>query len=760
MEAYLHGDLIQDKELEKTAKRRQKKYREITVSKENKDAYINQGWKLKKEYKRSVKLFKEKEIDELLEDEVWLLFKSMGFKEMNKDRNFKIQAGTIKKQIDVFAKDDSNVFVIECKAQAEEKARSLRKDIHEILNLRKDIIESVRKHYKRKLRISFLLISKNITWSSTDENIAIDNRKNSFFFWKEPELQGYINLTNQLGSSARFQMYTVLFVGKKIPELSNIEIPAIYGGKGKNKYFSFIIQPEKLLKITYVHRREESNPQELSGTYQRMLKKGKLAKICNFINSKHFFPNNIVLNFTEDPIFERKDEVGDIVYGILKFPRYYGSAWVIDGQHRLYGYSETKRKTTDTLPVVAFVKLRNIEQAKLFVEINKEQTPVSSNLLWDLYPDIYHGIEEETYQILRAISLTVKRLNSDTDSPLYKHIYIPSVPKEPRGITNLTIANVCDGLKDNKLLNMEDGLLYKDDYEQTVEVATNIIKAYFKVIANSFTQDWKKGDKGLFRTNIGVRVFLIILRQLLRYLKYEGMEKVYRKKDLSEFENKTKEILGPILDKLKKMSDAERDKIRKGTSKGMVMENAQRLVWDLKEELGFGRELWHKGGWAPGIPSEESDENIRGLLEETEKSLRDFIIIELKRQYGNNWWKQGIPPGVRDQIKEKIDAQMNAEPWRRQELTNLSPERKFKGFVDTPHLKETIKFTINWRSFENVFIKDKEYTIAQFKSFEFVRNKYQHFVEHECDEISKNLGYWGMQWIRRCIGLSKKIGKT
>jgi len=762
MKAYFHGDLVLGEELEETAKQRQKKCQEVTTPESNKDSYLGQGWKLKKKYKRSVRLFKEKKIDELIEDEVWLLFKNMGFTEINRDRNFRIQAGPIKKQIDVFAKDGHNVFVVECKAQSEQGPRSLRKDIHEILNLRKDIFEAIRNYYKeRKLRVVFLLVTRNIIWNQKDEELASEK---GLFFWKEKDLEAYINLTRQQGEEARFEMYSILFLGRKTRELENIKVPAMRGGRGKRKYYVFVIQPEKLLHgVTYVHRREESNPEEVSKAYQRMLNKKRLEKIHEYVEKGGFFPNNIILNFTQKPKFDSfgpKAEFGDIAYGILTFPPYYGSAWVIDGQHRLYGYSKSKKRTTATLPVLAFECLNAKDQGNLFVDINKEQKAVSSNLLWDLYPDIYHGAKEERCQILRATSLIVKRLNFESDSPLRKHIYIPSVPKEPKEVTNLTIANVCDGIKDNRLIYREEGLLYDKDYDYTVDFASKKIKVYFDVIAKSFPEDWKKGDKGLLRTNVGIRIFLIILRQLLRYLKYEGLEQIYRKKDSRDFENKTKEIFGPVLSKLKGMRDAERERIRKGSSKGAVSENAQMLIWDLKEEISFGVELWYKGGWTPEVPREESDENIRALLEDTEKTLRNFIIKELKKTYGDRWWRQGITKGVKDDVEEKIESQISTEPWKKDELQTLDPERKFMGFTDTPSLKQTIQFTPNWRLFENVFIKDKEYTMAQFKSFEFIRNKYQHFAEHECDEISKNLGYWGMQWIRRCIGLGKKIKKT
>jgi len=697
---------------------------------------------------------KERKFDEALEDEVWLLFKNMGFIEMNKNRNFKIQAGSFSKQIDVIAKDNNHVFVIECKAQAKESPKPLRKDIHEILNLRNDIKESIKNYYKEgKLKVSFLLITRNIIWNPIDEEFA--SQQDDFFFWKEADFEAYNGLTEQLGNCAKFQMYSILFLGKKIYEVGKIEVPAIHGGKGKKKYYCFIIQPKKLFPIAYIHRREKSNPKELSGAYQRMVKKGRIRNINKFIERGGFFPNNIIINFTRRPIFETKAEVGDIVYGILKFPPYYGAAWIIDGQHRLYGYAKSEKAETDTLPVVAFESLKIKDQANLFVDINKEQKAVSPSLLWDLFPDIYDGSEEEGQQILRAISLIAKKINSDSDSILCDHIKIPSVVTKDKEETNLTLENICRAIKENKLINEKEGLLYEKDYDYTVNFASEITKAYFKIIAKSFPQDWRKGKRGLLRTNVGIRIFFIIFRQLLRYLKYEGLEKIYRKKDLSEFESKTEEILGPVLTKLKEMEDTGRDKIRSGTAKGLIKRNAQMLIWDLKEEFNFGLELWRKGGWTPSVPKEESDKDIRSLLEDTEKSLRDFIMKELEKEYGGGWWRQGIPKGVKDNIKEKIEIQISREAWRRDELHSLAPERKFKGFTDTSHLREVIKFTINWKLFENIFIKDKEYTMAQFKSFEFVRHKYQHFVEHECDEISKNLGYWGMKWIRRCIGLNR-----
>jgi len=745
---FFYGDLVQNEGLNKAARQRKKNYHELTVSQAEQDSYLQEGWQLKRHLKNKVRLSKGKECDELLEDEVWLLFYNMGFAEMNKDRNFKIQAGPIQKQIDVFAKDGRDAFVVECKASTED-AQVSRKDIHEISNLKRDIIASIKMKYDdRHIRVSFVIATRGMRWSDDNENLA---DKNGILVWKEADLNSYGGLIEHLGVSAKFQIYSVLFRNKKIPELKEIKVPAIYGGRGEAKYYSFIIEPEKLFPFAYVHRREGA-PNEVSDSYQRMVKKSRLTKIGRFISKGGYFPNNIIISFTKDrkPTFDRKAKVGDITYGILTFPPYYASAWVIDGQHRLYGYSNNEKRTKDTVPVLAFESLSPKDQANLFVDINEKQVAITPNLLWDLYPVIYADSQEEEHQIKRTISLIARNLNSDSDSPLRNHIAVPSMPSKGKEITNLTMTTVCEGIKENRLINKNETLLFKDDYDSTVNFSCERLKAYFDVIAESFAEDWEGGNSGLVRSNIGIRILFIIFRQLLLYLRHAGAEAVYKKKDLKEFREETKKLLNPIIVTLKERPD-ERSRIRKQTGKGPLTENARQMAWWIKEEFdGFGLELLQH--WAPPRPKELSDEDIRQTLEDTEINLRSFIAKELKNFYGEPWWKQGIPQGVKNKVKDKIEAEIKKTPWRGNELLSLTPERKL-NFIDTPDLREITEYKPNWEHFKHIFIDDKEYTGSQFKSFEFVRNKYQHFAENECDEIAKNLGYWGMRWIRKCITL-------
>lgn len=101
--------------------------------------------------------------------------------------------------------------------------------------------------------------------------------------------------------SARYQLLGNLFSGQEIPDIDNA-IPAIEGKMGGHTYYSFSIEPEKLLKIGYVLHRNKAN-EDMMPTYQRIIKKARLKEIHNFIDEeKGFFPNSIIISITVERI--------------------------------------------------------------------------------------------------------------------------------------------------------------------------------------------------------------------------------------------------------------------------------------------------------------------------------------------------------------------------------------------------------------------------------------------------------------------------
>ncbi len=749
--SYISGSLLSGIDIEKSSKQKAYAYIKKKIKKENERDYLDKSWETIRELKYSVILKKNKEPLDRLIDETWILFKNLGFDEMNENSDLTIFDGLEKKKVHVFAKDENNVFVIFCKIGEE----NLKEKIIEISKLKEGFAKSIKKHYNKKFKVSFLIVTRNI------ENIGMYEElssKENIFLWGNDTFDSYKYLIEQIGPSAKYQVYSSLFRGR-ISNLKNIEVPAIYSGKGKDKHYCFVIHPEKLFPFVYVHRRERSDfrAKDIKRTYQRMISKSRVKNIANFINKGNSFPNSLIISFNKEhkPTFKQKDKVENISFGILSFPQYYGCAWIIDGQHRLYGYSKSNKASEHTIPVIAFKSQDVKDQANLFVNINKEQQSVNKNLLWHLYPDIYEGSDDEKHQLLRAISLVVKKLNSDKDLIFYNRIQMPNSIIKDKNKTNLTLTNVCEAIKENRLLDEEGGLLFKKDYDTSINFAVKRINAYFEVVSSFLSGDWEKGNKGLLRTNVGLRIFFSIFRQLLRDIKYSGKKNIYSQTDLSEFKITSNKTLELIKNDLNNKTEDERNEIRKASTKGQVLENTQRLVWELKEQTGFGRELWYKGkGYSPDIPKDQSDKKIRNLLEETEKELRIIIINQLTTKYSNEWWEKGLPSKtVKDAIDLEIEKTIKTERSRKDELDNITPERKLKGFSDTYHLRLIITYKKNWEIFEKIFIEDKQYTYAQFRSFEIIRGKYQHFTEHELTKTMKNLGYWGMKWIREHIGL-------
>jgi DNA sulfur modification protein DndB len=132
-----------------------------------------------------------------------------------------------------------------------------------------------------------------------------------------------------------------------------IEIPAIEGEMGGLKYYMFSIEPGILLKMGFILHRTKANVDEMP-TYQRLLVPKRLKGITEYIDGKDgngsgFFPNSIIINFSTKKHhiqFEASARTSSSSsrLGMLKLPNAYSIAYIIDGQHRLYGYANSKYK--------------------------------------------------------------------------------------------------------------------------------------------------------------------------------------------------------------------------------------------------------------------------------------------------------------------------------------------------------------------------------------------------------------------------------
>ena len=116
--------------------------------------------------------------------------------------------------------------------------------------------------------------------------------------------------------------------------------------KNCHTYYMLSIEPATLLKIGFVLHRTRVNTQITMPTYQRLLVPSRLKGIREFIDKKNgYFPNSVIINFDNS---ERKNRIQfDLAsggsddtrtkLGYLTIPNAYCIAYIIDGQHRVYG---------------------------------------------------------------------------------------------------------------------------------------------------------------------------------------------------------------------------------------------------------------------------------------------------------------------------------------------------------------------------------------------------------------------------------------
>ncbi|MEN6309908.1 MAG: DGQHR domain-containing protein, partial [Acidobacteriota bacterium] len=455
-EDYLGPLLTNPSLIRREAVHRRKPFDEKSVAPDDIPDHEANGWQVDRRLKRVTKVKREKEIDERLENRFWMLLFKLGYPEMSDGRNFSILiekrgAEPSRKQIDVYGKDDETVIVAECRAYEKLTRRSLQKDIEEFANLKGPISNSIRKHYgtNLKLKIIWLFVTENIIWSVPDRQRALGE---NIRIITERELRYYIQIADHLGKAARYQFLAEFLKDQQIPELGGKTVPAVKGRLGGKPFFCFVSTPRQLLKIAFVNHRSLNDP-EGAPTYQRLVSRSRLRDIGEFIKAGGYFPNNLIVNFTRSIRFDKiaQDEDAGVAFGQLYLPDRYRSAWIIDGQHRLYGFSPIGDKYLDqNIIVVAFEMLPKAEDANLFVTINHEQKSVPKHLLDDLEGELKWGSTIPTERIGAIGARLINCLNADIGEPFYNRITQQGMPST--GKACLTIPALKDALRRSGLL--------------------------------------------------------------------------------------------------------------------------------------------------------------------------------------------------------------------------------------------------------------------------------------------------------------------
>lgn len=253
---------------------------------------------------------------------------------------------------------------------------------------------------------------------------------------------------------------------KKFIEINNFLKTEISGIKVK----IFLMKVKDILNIYYVSRRGESKEE---GAVQRILTPNRIDSVKQFIIDGNMFFNTFILNWSDknNKIVEKNKKI--------YVPLCKDAAQVLDGQHRLAGLTEAvkqNKKIKDKEIIVIFTEnLSTIDAAKIFLNINAEQKPVSKSLMYDLFGEC----GDKDSNIVRAVDIA-DILNTNESSPYNSLIRRPVEVIKEKGKIELSI--VVNSLKEYTKV---DGV-FNSNQLKSLEAQSKALMNYFNVIATNY----------------------------------------------------------------------------------------------------------------------------------------------------------------------------------------------------------------------------------------------------------------------------------
>ncbi|WP_167613471.1 DGQHR domain-containing protein [Maribellus sediminis] len=665
-----------------SARRINSKYSEFITKvdkKIRKEEYLNEGWTLAKSLKSSNKYQKKKPHNEAFEDKVWAVFAKAGFTWLNSDRNFKITHSKSSlvppKQIDVIAIDEDTAVIIECKSAQSRKSKSFQKDIAEIGQMMSGIQKTLNESLEKQIRIAWIFATNNYVVSDNDKARMQDI---GIFHMNQDEIDYWWEIAKNLDHATKYQMFGKLYEQEKIPG-DPTNIPAIKGTMGGHTYYSFSVKPETLLNIGFVLHRTDTSAEAFE-SYQRMIKGSRVRDISKYVSEKQgFFPNSVIINFKTldnngnskglnfSPLSSSMEHDGYTELGILTLPNYYRSAFIVDGQHRIFGYGGIKNRYTDELPVVAFEDLPAEDQTKIFIDINNTQKSVPRNLLRTMMSEFNWGSasQDEAFDALKT--RLIHKLGTDDNSPLYKRIILSEESKNT--LRCLTLEQLLSwGINPTLFLGLiqkrkltKTGYFWTGDFEETLEKCFKFIVLSLNVLESECSEQWDKGsgEGGFIAMNVGISSFLRLLDDLLKHEVNDGFE--VHKENAEGIFKQIKPYIDSVAIFLNSLNPSELKKLRgyygTGAVKKILPEFQHAVHKDHEDYDPPGLQQWIKD------TSGQFNNPTKLLGDQIQLGMREYIFAELKKHYGlKNWWIEGVHKDIRKYCSNTAIDQGNKEP--------------------------------------------------------------------------------------------------
>ena len=648
---------------------------------------IQDGWRVSRHLKTSTKLEKDKPTEEQLEDEVWRLMTSLGFSSMSEGRHFKLFTDGTERQVDIVAVDQNAAVVIECTQSRNRKTKALTPLIEKVETWkRRPTTKSMfRERFGNPdMEVAFLIATRNIDWRPSDKTRA---EEAGIKLLIDDQIDYFRELVAKLKFASRYQFLGYAFREKTVPGLV-VNVPATKFKAGKKaQFYSCLVPAQHLLKISYINHKANATLGS-ENAYQRMAATSRLKEIAKFIDRKDFegtFPTNLVINIHTKGKKNLKhrvvEDVGGIAVGELNLPPVYGSAFVIDGQHRLFGYahSERGRNPSDTTSflVLAYDNLSVEQEGNMFVSINSKQKAVAKGLLRELQAELYRSSDEPKQKLLSLTSSIVQDLAGDRKSKLYDRVTLIGTKRTTQRC--LSLEQLAGPLEDNNFFGsympagqhipgpLSDTRL--GGYEADRKKAKKALNLLFDFMATRGEKQFELGkdvEGGFLWSNVGMRPFLGAFKQVLDHLeKKDGTP--YCNQDPDLFMPEVCKYLEPVIDAFEGFEPALVEPYKKRRAMQGVSDNQFELMLLIRNK---NPSFKPKGlSTYEANLDEEGTYEANKLIRQIDSRLNNFIRQELTKKYGEKiiggqprWFREGVPERVRDYCLTEQNKEQNPSP--------------------------------------------------------------------------------------------------
>ncbi|MGH7771067.1 MAG: DGQHR domain-containing protein [Candidatus Binatia bacterium] len=361
--------------------------------------------------------------------------------------------------------------------------------------------------------------------------------------WGQDELKYYEVVVDAIGEYAKYEIINSFGITteeeKTIYHALALRFQQPFSGSDTD-LFLFTFTPEKLLKTSVICRRAQGN----ASAYQRMLRKERLRSVRKFVTQEGaLLPPNIIVHFSDKITWERvkpeKDVSGKPInitqekaceLVVLKIPMAYASLELIDGQHRLYGFSaaEPATKANFNLVVLGLANLPSSKRRDTFVAINDKSRRMDPNLVAYLkYTE--NEAECQKDNELMAIRIVVE-LNRTT--PFKDKIRLLDI-----GTQRLTLKGF-SGYDLKGLLGPRGSL--RKYYANESKEYVSALRLYLSVLKSLFEKQWRDPEKYIIFTNRGISAFLKLMKSILNTSKRQ-LDQATVKKYLQPLKDKWKD---------------------------------------------------------------------------------------------------------------------------------------------------------------------------------------------------------------------------